>query len=895
MKVVTGVFSIISILLFVQPPCVAAPSPYTGISNVVFKGESSGDWVAHEYMDELVSDWNHDLFLARLDPTIRVLYEPAQIQILFQQYKLLGALKQLEWPSASGRESTVGMIWNCTANADFENNAVELFIRLKETPTGNWYILSFSIFERIIDSSEQVESYAECNLDDLAKEYEQINQNAAEFSVSSIRDKSAFLLYYADRLITTSQTSDAAGVLRTYLTGRPDDLERQFQLAELMSADNLSESTMRYRHVASRSEDFDLVRSSLTALGENVELKVATNTLQACSFENVDLVFFPMKDVDALLYEEVAKYIKDHSGLNIAFLSEPIAIPEPVQDLRSWYIETVFMSFMANTPKEGYPLICIQLGWEPETNLEILSVKEKERFLRDSFMILNNGNLMLKRFEHELESMQQGSVYGSTDITQYLRMKFPFRNKNALAYIGFTDRMVSLPDRKDCFGFSDGVYGIVSSFHFMATRTGEQEDRQRLVSRLGKQALSTIASTLGVRRCVSPGCPKAFPRSVQARDGIEPRYCDACQAVIDDALRQRKLMFSESLKIANEYTRQGNFEKANEWQKISLESASDKGTRFEALLMGGNILTEKGKIEAAFHEYLKLIRQYPENEKAVNSVRYILRRLANDSTHSIEEKLGFYDTALSLVPDNLDFMAGKALFLCNIGNVDESMQIIEGTKGRGVVHPGMTVAEMVCWQKRGNREQEAVCMGILLQIKPDDLYMRFHYAKLLQGLRRFEESETQYRSLLQHDPRNVEGLHQFAILLSTMGKFEEAVEIGKRELSCAPKSIEAHSSLGYTHYRMGNSGKAIELYDKAIVLWEGGAKGPAGRSFAAVGANGQKMSAGNIIALTYYNKALAHVKLNQIPLALSAYQSAVSHGYPKQQGFEQMLAESERP
>ena len=81
--------------------------------------------------------------------------------------------------------------------------------------------------------------------------------------------------------------------------------------------------------------------------------------------------------------------------------------------------------------------------------------------------------------------------------------------------------------------------GVVSQYRFRATFNDEAPKRQRFTERLLKQSLSTIGFMLGVPRCNTPECARAYPQSIAEHDQKASTLCPACRAGFEAALGQK--------------------------------------------------------------------------------------------------------------------------------------------------------------------------------------------------------------------------------------------------------------------------------------------------------------------------------------------------------------------
>jgi predicted Zn-dependent protease len=80
------------------------------------------------------------------------------------------------------------------------------------------------------------------------------------------------------------------------------------------------------------------------------------------------------------------------------------------------------------------------------------------------------------------------------------------------------------------FGLSknNDHYAVMSYRRFTADFWKAAPNRERLLERAVKQAMSSVGFMPGVPRCTSPTCARAFPNSLAEHDAKSLNLCPAC-------------------------------------------------------------------------------------------------------------------------------------------------------------------------------------------------------------------------------------------------------------------------------------------------------------------------------------------------------------------------------
>ena len=79
------------------------------------------------------------------------------------------------------------------------------------------------------------------------------------------------------------------------------------------------------------------------------------------------------------------------------------------------------------------------------------------------------------------------------------------------------------------FGMGLPGYGVMSYYRFLAATNGEPQNRPVLRERVVKQVVSTSFFILGIPRCTSSMCIRAYPNSLNEHDQKGTELCDWCK------------------------------------------------------------------------------------------------------------------------------------------------------------------------------------------------------------------------------------------------------------------------------------------------------------------------------------------------------------------------------
>ncbi len=125
-------------------------------------------------------------------------------------------------------------------------------------------------------------------------------------------------------------------------------------------------------------------------------------------------------------------------------------------------------------------------------------------------------------------------------LDRLMRGVAPFRRLN-LYFLGVANLDAFAGESNYIFGTAEtgGHHAVITCRRFTSEFNDETPSRPRLRDRLLKQALSSIRFMLGVPRCSTPTCARAYPHSLAEHDAKSTELCPACQVGFKRALGPR--------------------------------------------------------------------------------------------------------------------------------------------------------------------------------------------------------------------------------------------------------------------------------------------------------------------------------------------------------------------
>ena len=312
---------------------------------------------------------------------------------------------------------------------------------------------------------------------------------------------------------------------------------------------------------------------------------------------------------------------------------------------------------------------------------------------------------------------------------------------------------------------------------------------------------------------------------IQRRQG---RYDDALAT-----LKKAKELVSDSLEInfneALTYDALGQYDQAAQiLEKLVSDSEhvtgqytdGEKNNRNIFLDRLANVYREQEKTDQAVATYQKMSDMGGE---------YVLRGYQNiiDAYRDAHQ----YDKATAAAKDAVAKLAKDkdserdaklmlSLQLVDTGKVDEGISLAKGMLNgspddRSV---DLRLAEIYTRLKRWKEAGEAIDRADAFSTKPDDkVYIYFLRGTLEERQKHFDESEVQFRKLLDIDPNNALTLNYLGYMLADRGvRLNEALGMIKKAVQLDPQNYAYLDSLGWAYYKMGQYTLSEENLTKAV-------------------------------------------------------------------------------
>lgn len=265
--------------------------------------------------------------------------------------------------------------------------------------------------------------------------------------------------------------------------------------------------------------------------------------------------------------------------------------------------------------------------------------------------------------------------------------------------------------------------------------------------------------------------------------------CNNSAKAQDKDYYEVNIVKSVNLTQANDYVKEGNYDKALEIYNSILEKNPES---IPARLGVATIYSDLYKIKASQREFKAVLAQDPDNSEAHNGLGMNYYRITTSSNMDIRDNIGSlyrqaaeeFSKAIASNPNNDEALA-------NLGMI---------------------------YQHQGRIEEAEVKYKESLTNNPMNSNANYRLGTIL-----FDRGDTpsaieHYKKSLQINSKNSSAHYYLGEALIADGKYSEAIESLQTSLYLNPNSAPVYEKLGEAYKHQGNETAAIESFKKSIAI-----------------------------------------------------------------------------
>jgi tetratricopeptide (TPR) repeat protein len=195
---------------------------------------------------------------------------------------------------------------------------------------------------------------------------------------------------------------------------------------------------------------------------------------------------------------------------------------------------------------------------------------------------------------------------------------------------------------------------------------------------------------------------------------------------------------------------------------------------------------------------------------------------AQFSRGSYEEALKGYTAALAADPKNETAAYNKAVTLQKLGKLEEAAQAYQAFLADHPDHAEATLNLGAIYRATGKQAEGIALYNKHLKKDPYNSRILNNLAVLYRDKKDYKSAIDKVRTLLMRDQKNIDAYKNLALVYYDQGKYKLAQTILANALTMAKEQKvndpDIHVNFGLTHLALGDKGKAMGSFKKAVEI-----------------------------------------------------------------------------
>ncbi|HET9843697.1 MAG TPA: tetratricopeptide repeat protein [Gammaproteobacteria bacterium] len=215
----------------------------------------------------------------------------------------------------------------------------------------------------------------------------------------------------------------------------------------------------------------------------------------------------------------------------------------------------------------------------------------------------------------------------------------------------------------------------------------------------------------------------------------------------------------------------------------------------------------------------KLLHKVRDDKEHVHTANYFLARIYEER-NNIPEAVTWYEKVQEGPFHVISYIRASVL-LADSKHYEKALGLLNYVEPQNYADVKRIALAKVDIFSRSKENQKALdLLNALLQQEPEDLDYLYSRALIYEKLSQIKNTEADFKKILEIDPNHVDALNALGFILADhTERFSEAKEYIEKALKLAPDNPSVLDSLGWVHYKMGNTKLAIETLRKALSLF----------------------------------------------------------------------------
>lgn len=331
---------------------------------------------------------------------------------------------------------------------------------------------------------------------------------------------------------------DAAVLYEKALQVNAWNLEYQLRLARLLAGFGRKvEAVDKARLAYEYAEEEDLIKEAESFL-VSMEEPIDTQKSHIQPDENVQIVLVSMGTASERMLREMEYGLEEMMGIDFVVSERRKDIGGFDRTAQEKFVDYSYEAIMESLPAEGKKTLLLELSLD-EKDLESLNNKLKVIYaFFDKFA--DKGRQWRENFDKQLEQARSSGQYSTSRLINELKREFTLEKGSRIkGYLAVCAEDIYMDDTNFVFGSARPGYGAMSYIRFTGGFNSEDQNRPRLIKRAIKQGLSSSFFILGIPRCTTPICVRAYPHNLSEHDQKGNELCAWCRERLNLCTKER--------------------------------------------------------------------------------------------------------------------------------------------------------------------------------------------------------------------------------------------------------------------------------------------------------------------------------------------------------------------
>lgn len=363
----------------------------------------------------------------------------------------------------------------------------------------------------------------------FSEEQREVDALVGKADSVELRKLSPRIFQLAERLLAEKGDAEARRYFEKGLEGNSWALPQQLTLGEILARGGQPQALREKAEMVLRlGEDDELLARASRLIGRDLPEKPVP--FAGVQEPDMVLVLVPLGPVGDFTLQELRGALAKRLSLKVVVASVDVPATKADRTFRDQWVVRTREKLLKVIQEQ--PALAAQLGRMGFTFEQIKTSDEALISLVRKTTEMEQGAAALQSLDAALADYERTMQWDVMKMISSLHAACGSRVGPRELVLGITPHDIYMGTSNFLFGAGSigSFVGVISTHRFSAAFNEEAPKRERFNERLLKQSLSTIGFMIGVPRCTTPECTRAFPQSMAEHDQKPSTLCPACQA-----------------------------------------------------------------------------------------------------------------------------------------------------------------------------------------------------------------------------------------------------------------------------------------------------------------------------------------------------------------------------